>query len=155
MAKANVYCYAGLGKKNHPGPPSILKANQDELLKFVVEMRDTGMPIKAKIVQLEAAMINCSFCNKSNHVKKSIVESFLKSNAITYCKGTLRLSLKQKISHLTSSILFIPLSIIQIICQDLYATVTNLEFFNPNIKRTLEKQGTRIVSIHLSNVDTK
>ncbi len=66
-------------KKNHPGPPSTLKENQDELLKFVAEMRDTGMPINAKIVQLEAAKINCSFWNKSDHAKKSIVESFLKT----------------------------------------------------------------------------
>ncbi len=37
-------------KKNHPGPPSILKENQDEILKFVAEMRDTWMPINAKTV---------------------------------------------------------------------------------------------------------
>ncbi len=74
-------------KNNHPGPPSILKANQDELLKFVAEMQGTGMLINAKMIQLETVRINCSFCNKSNHAKKSIVERFLKSNVITYCKG--------------------------------------------------------------------
>mmetsp|Transcript_22774 Transcript_22774/g.47754 ORF Transcript_22774/g.47754 Transcript_22774/m.47754 type:complete len:82 (-) Transcript_22774:2-247(-) len=31
-------------KKIHPGRSSILKANQDNLLKFVSDLRDTGMP---------------------------------------------------------------------------------------------------------------
>ncbi len=91
MAKTNAYCYTDHlyeQRKNHPGPPSIVQANQDDLLKFVAEMRDTGIPINTKMVQLEAARINHSFCNKSNHAKKSIVEMFLKSNAITYYKGT-------------------------------------------------------------------
>ncbi len=51
-------------------------------------MRVTGMPNNAMMVQFEAERINNSFCNKSNHAKKSIVERFLKSNAMTYCKGT-------------------------------------------------------------------
>ncbi len=48
-------------------------------LKFVAEMQGTGMPINAKMIQLEAVRINCSFCNKSNHAKKSIVERFYKA----------------------------------------------------------------------------
>ncbi len=91
MAKTNAYCYTDHlyeQKRYHPGPPSILKANQDDLLKVIAEIRDTGMPINAKMVQLEAARIHQSFCNKRNHAKKSLVERFLKSNAITYIKGT-------------------------------------------------------------------
>ncbi len=73
---------------NHPGPPSIIKTNQDDLLKFVAPRGDKGMPINARMVQLEAAKINQAFCDKLQHAKKSIVQRFLRSNAITYCIGT-------------------------------------------------------------------
>ncbi len=89
--KTNAYCYTDHlyeQKTNHSGSSSILKANQDDLLKLVAKMRDTGMPINTKMVQFEAARINHSYCNKCNHAKKSIVESFLRSNAIIYSKGT-------------------------------------------------------------------
>ncbi len=91
MAKTNAYCYTDHlyeQNKNHHSPKSIPKANHDDLLKFVADMRETGMPINAKMVQLKAERINYSFSNKYNHPKKSIVEKFLRSYAITYYKGT-------------------------------------------------------------------
>ncbi len=75
-------------KKNHPGLSSILKTNQDDLLKLVAQKRDTGIPINARMLQLEATRINCAFCNKHMHAKKSIVARFLKSNALPYHKET-------------------------------------------------------------------
>ncbi len=146
-------------KKNHPGPPSTLKENQDELLKFVAEMRDTGMPINAKTVQLEAARINRSFRNKSDHAKKSIVERFLKTNLITYRKGTHE-SQKTLTETKNQSLDFINI-IRPIVNQSnrlpryIYNCDQSGIFFNPNINRTLEKQGSKTVFIRLSNNDTK
>ncbi len=41
-------------KKNiHPGRSCILMAKQDNILKFVSELRDAGMPVNSKMVQLE------------------------------------------------------------------------------------------------------
>ncbi len=101
-------------KNNHPGPPSIFKANQDYLLKFVTEMRDIGMPIYARMVQFQAAMINCIFYNKINAAKKSTLEGFLRRHATTYCRGTMnpkRFKLKHNKCLLISSMLFVPLTI--------------------------------------------
>ncbi len=42
-------------KKIHPGRYSILISKKDILLKFVSELRDTGMPVNSKMVQLEAS----------------------------------------------------------------------------------------------------
>ena len=48
-------------KKIHPGRSSILKEIQDNLLKFVSELRDTGMPVNSKMVQLEASRLSHEF----------------------------------------------------------------------------------------------
>ncbi len=47
-------------KRNHSGLPRILKANQDDHLKFVAERMNTEISNYARMVQLEAARINCS-----------------------------------------------------------------------------------------------
>ncbi len=129
-------------KKNHPGPSSILKANQDNLLKFVAEIRDTGLPINAKMVQLEQQGSIKAFTINPIVPRNPLWRGFSEAMLSYTVKGHIdpkSLILKQDGSHLTSSILFIPLSIKQNFFQDLYTTVTNQEFFNPNIKRTLEK----------------
>ncbi len=60
-------------KKIHPGKPSILKAYEDTLLTFVSELRNTGMPVNSKMVQLEASRISREFHEKSKYAKQSIV----------------------------------------------------------------------------------
>ncbi len=59
-------------KKSHQCLLSVLKTNEDDLLKFVAQRRDKGIPISSRMVQLEGARINHALCNKSNHAKKSI-----------------------------------------------------------------------------------
>ncbi len=75
-------------KKIHPGKSSILKAYEDILLKFVSELRNTGMPVNSKMVQLEASRLSHEFREKSKNAKQSIVQRFLKTHGIIYCNGT-------------------------------------------------------------------
>ncbi len=63
-------------EKNHSDPPRILKANKDDLLKFVTEMRDTGIPINARMVQLETARINHSFHDEAIMLRNQLWRGF-------------------------------------------------------------------------------
>ncbi len=71
-------------KKIHAGRSSILKANQDNLLKFVSELRDTQMPVNSKMVQLEASQLSHKFHEKSKSSKQAIVRRFLRTQGIIY-----------------------------------------------------------------------
>ncbi len=75
-------------KKMNPGWSRILKSKQDNLLKFVSGMRDTGIQVNSKMVQLGPSQLSCKFCEKSKYAKKDIVKRFLKTQGINYCIGT-------------------------------------------------------------------
>ncbi len=76
-------------KKTHPGLSSILRKNIiiSSSLCLMSELRDTGVPVNSKILQLEASWLSRKFCEKSKYSKQAIVRRFLKTLGLMNSKN--------------------------------------------------------------------
>ena len=64
------------------GHPSSIKAIGAELVRFVFELREQGMPVSTRMVVLKAGQVDATFRRKKEQTKYGIIRRFLISNRI-------------------------------------------------------------------------
>ena len=71
------------------GPPSpILQPIQDELLRFIFELREQGMSVSIKTVALKASQLSTAFSQKSRIAKSSAARRFVRAHGLVHRLGT-------------------------------------------------------------------
>ena len=72
-----------------PGPPSVvLQPMQDELLRFIFELREQGMPVSISMVASRASQLSPAFSQKSRTAKSSAARRFVRSHSLVHRLGT-------------------------------------------------------------------
>lgn len=75
-------------KSSHVGPSSQLASIERELLQFIFEHREMGMPVNVLMVVLKASAISSVFSGKSIKARFSAIRRFLKQHSLVYRMGT-------------------------------------------------------------------
>lgn len=70
------------------GPTNILDEVDEELLKFVFELRETGMPVSANMVRVQACMLCREFRGKSKDAQMMSTRRWLKQHSLVHRMGT-------------------------------------------------------------------
>ncbi len=115
------------------------------------------MSVNSKMVQLETSQLSCKFCEKNKYSKQAIV-IFLRAQGIIYHTVTHEFHNDPNESK-ELSLDFI-LAVCPIFNQNnhppryLYNCDQSGIMFTPSMKKTLENQGAKSVTIYESNSDT-
>lgn len=62
------------------GRPSCLEPIEDDILKWIFELREQGMPVSTKMVVMKASQIDSTFRRKSDWTKLQAVRRFTQSH---------------------------------------------------------------------------
>ncbi|KAI2509922.1 Pogo transposable element with KRAB domain [Fragilaria crotonensis] len=72
-----------------PGPCStVLGPIQDELLRYIFELREQGMPVSISIVMMKAAQLSPAFSQKSRTAQYSAARRFVRTHGLVFRLGT-------------------------------------------------------------------
>lgn len=75
-------------KSRHPGPDGQLRPIEDDLLRFIFELREMGMPVNMLMVVIKASTLSSEFSAKSMKARFSAARWFVKHHSLTYRMGT-------------------------------------------------------------------
>ena len=75
-------------KSRHTGPSGQLQPVQDQLLRFIFEQREMGMPINILMIVLYASTISTLFSGKSIKARCLAVRRFVTQHSLVYRMGT-------------------------------------------------------------------
>ena len=145
-----------------PGPRSaVLQPMQDELLRFIFELREQGMPVSISMVASKAAQLSPTFSRKSRTAKSSAARRFVRSHRLVHRLGTHE-SQRSPAETAADAIDFMtsvarPKVLDQASRHPDY--ILNMDQtpipFTYNAKKTLEVVGRRTVHVRKSTNDTK
>lgn len=145
-----------------PGPPSVvLQPMQDELLRFIFELREQGMPVSISMVASRASQLSPAFSQKSRTAKSSAARRFVRSHSLVHRLGTHE-SQRSPAETAADAMDFMttvarPKVLDQATRHPDY--ILNMDQtpipFTYNAKKTLEVVGRRTVHVRKSTNDTK
>ena len=75
-------------KAGHPGPAGHLSPIEDQLLRFIFELREMGMAVTHLMIVLKASTLSSDFADKSVKARFSAVRRFTKHHSLVYRMGT-------------------------------------------------------------------
>ena len=75
---------SGALKAIHKGRPSCLNEHEDELLRFIFELREQGMGVTVRMVVLKASELSNAFRHKTPLAKEHAVRRFVKSHKLVH-----------------------------------------------------------------------
>ena len=75
---------SGALKAIHKGRPSCLKEHEDEILRFIFELREQGMGVTIRMVVLKASELSNAFRHKTHLAKEHAVRRFVKSHKLVH-----------------------------------------------------------------------
>jgi hypothetical protein len=144
------------------GPSStVLGPMQDELLRYIFELREQGMPVSIAIVALKAAQLSPAFNQKSRTAQKSAAGRFVRTHGLVHRLGTHE-SQRSPTETATDALDFmITLARPKVTDQasrhpDYILNMDQTPIpFTYNARKTLEVVGRRTVHIRKSTSDTK
>ena len=145
-----------------PGPPSVvLQPMQDELLRFIFELREQGIPVSISMVASRASQLSPAFSQKSRTAKSSAARRFVRSHSLVHRLGTHE-SQRSPAETAADAMDFMttvarPKVLDQATRHPDY--ILNMDQtpipFTYNAKKTLEVVGRRTVHVRKSTNDTK
>jgi hypothetical protein len=154
MAKRNPY-----GCSLHIGTDSCLKPVEEQLLKYIFELRETGVAVTVSMVTIYASTLCRTLRDKKREARMQSVRRWIKAQGYTHRMGThecqkppseTRGDAQDYIDNIRPKILGPNRH------EDyIYNMDQTPVFFAMNSKRTLELIGKRSVNIRTSNTDTK
>lgn len=141
------------------GPVSQLKPIEDELLRFIFERREQGIPITRQAVVMKASKLLPEFSVKTYTAKYAAVRRFLKKNNIVYRIGT---HVSQKAPELAAAD---AADFVKTIRPFLHGPsrhpsfILNMDqtpvYYSMHEKRTLATKGQRSVNVRTSQKETE
>jgi hypothetical protein len=143
----------------HRGPDSTIAGISDQLLEWIIQNRETGMPVSRNMVILKASTLDDNFHRKSAASKYAIICRFLYSNNLvirskTHQAQKSRAVMEQHGQDFISSI--VPR--LQEFGRD-QRFIINMDqtpvFFSMTPKTTLQVRGSKTVSVRASSDSTK
>ena len=78
----------GTDCKIHPGRPSLLQAIQEDLSRFVFEIRQCGIQVSTHMIWQEVCHLLPAFRSKSMEARKRIVTRFTKTMGLSHRAAT-------------------------------------------------------------------
>jgi hypothetical protein len=143
-----------------PGSPSILAPIDEELLRFVFELREQGNAVSSNIISIKASRLLREFKEKSKRNKLDIVRRWTKHHSLVYRMGTHESS-RNPASVANEAIDFIVFVARPLVVQPNRHPdyIINMDqtpvFFSFHSKKTLSRIGVKTVNIRTSMEDTK
>jgi hypothetical protein len=141
------------------GPQSQLAPIADELLKFIFERREQGLPVSRQTVVLKASKLLPEFSVKTFTAKYAAVRRFLKKHDLVYRVGT---HVSQKSPELAAAD---AADFVKTIRPFLHGPsrhpsfILNMDqtpvYYSMHEKNTLAKKGDRTVNVRTSQKDTE
>ena len=74
--------------QDHPGPPSFVHDIEPQLLSFIYEWRDRGMPVSRFSVVQKAIQLKPEFAEKTMRARMMCVSGFLHKHDLVHRVGT-------------------------------------------------------------------
>ena len=75
-------------KQDHQGPPSFIHDIEPQLLSFIYEWRERGMPVSCFSVVQKAIQLKPEFAKKTMRARTMCVSGFLHKHDLVHCVGT-------------------------------------------------------------------
>lgn len=141
------------------GPASILTLIEEDLLKFIFELREQGFAVSISAVVIQASRLMPEFQRKSTHARYQCVRRWIRKHSLVHRMGT------HESQRSPSETAGMALDYVEIIRPRLGQSNRHQDFiinmdqtpipFTFNAKKTLELVGQRTVHIRKSTNDTK
>ena len=71
-------------KSTHDGPLGQLALSEDELLRFIFELRKQGMAVTINMIVIKASILDAGFESKNRFAKYCAVGRFVKAHLLVY-----------------------------------------------------------------------
>ncbi len=142
-------------KSSHPGPEGHLSPIEDQLLRFIFELREMGMAVNHLMIVLKASALSSDFADKSIKARFLAVKRFAKHHSLVYRMGT-HMSQRHPEEVEEEATNFLNEVRTQVVDK---RWIINMDqtpvYFTMNQKTTLNTVGARTVHVRTSTNDTK
>jgi hypothetical protein len=146
-------------KKHHDGPSGFLSDIAEELIRYVMEWRDRGMPVTRFALAQKAAQLKPEFGERSYQARMMVISRFIFNNDLVHCCAT------HTAQRLPESVKSDALSFMDIVCPKcaegcrspdyiINMDQTNV-YFKQSPKRTIDMKGARTVHMRMGADDSK
>ena len=146
-------------KSTAKGPTSVLAPIENDLLKFIFELREQGFAVSISTVVIQASRLMSEFQRKSSHARYQSVRRLIRKHSLVHRMGT------HESQRSPSETAGLAQDYVQTIRPKLAQSNRHEDFilnmdqtpvpFTFNAKRTLESVGLRTIHIRKSTSDTK
>ena len=146
-------------KTTHDGPHGQLAAHEDNLLRFVFELREQGMAVSTSMIVIKASILDADFASKTKIAKYCAVRRFVNAHSMVYRMGTHESQRHpDKVAEEASDYMAVVRKLVVGPHRD-PRFIMNMDqtpvYFSMNGKRTLNIAGARTIHIRTSTNDTK
>ncbi len=146
-------------KSSHDGPLGHLAPIEDELLRFIFELREQGMAVSTSMIVIKASILDAGFASKTKTGKYFAVRRFVKAHSMVYRMGTHESQRHpDEVAGEASDYMAMARSLVVGPHRD-PRYIVNMDqtpvYFTMNGKKTLNVAGAKTVQIRTSTNDTK
>jgi hypothetical protein len=146
-------------KSVHPGPVGHLSSIEDQVLRFIFELREMGMAVNHLMIVLKASTLSSDFAEKLFTARFAAVKRFTKHHSLVYRMGT-HMSQRhpeEVEDEATDFLNEVRTKVVGPHCDKRW--ILNMDqtpvYFTMNNKTTLNSVGARTVHVRTSTSDTK